>query len=204
MLADPKFRNNILFSLDADLRLRNVNRYFLPARDLRIYGEFGWDDTCCDTSYIPLKDAISGLIGVQLLGLFGVDGLEARLEHARSSQLSFTHNQFYRGYWTRGEVISHFSGTEGRDYYARVTNRISPDLMLGLELNRALVGNTTFGALNPQERRFGGGVDVSYRLYGSYSLFAQYQLAHVTNRNFRSGGDGLDHLFRVELTRAFR
>lgn len=42
VLADPKFRNNILFSLDADLRLRNVNRYFVPARDLRIYGEFGW------------------------------------------------------------------------------------------------------------------------------------------------------------------
>jgi hypothetical protein len=30
------------------------------------------------------------------------------------------------------------------------------------------------------------------------------QLMDVTNRNFRSGDDGLDHLFRVELTRSFR
>src|SRR5437016_10047162 len=33
---------------DADLRLRNVDRYFLPSRDFRLYGEFYWDDTCGD------------------------------------------------------------------------------------------------------------------------------------------------------------
>jgi len=38
----------------------------------------------------------------------------------------------------------------------------------------------------------------------TYSVFAQYQLMHVTNRNFRPGADGPDHLLRVELTRSFR
>lgn len=37
-----------------------------------------------------------------------------------------------------------------------------------------------------------------------FSLFAGYDLASVTNRNFWSGDDGFNHLIRFELTRAFR
>ncbi len=203
-LSDRRFRNNILFALDADVRLRDVHRFFVPARDLRIYGEFGWDDTCCETSYIPDKHAISGLVGIQLLGLFGVGALEARFEYAETSTLSFTHNQFYRGYWTRGEVISHFVGTEGNDYFARVTNRLTPNLMLGLELNRAVIGSTVFQAAVPKERRVSGGIDLSWRFWEKYSLFGAYQLMDATNRNFRRGDDGVDHLLRIELTRSFR
>ena len=204
VLADQRFRNNILFSLDADLRLRNVNQYFVPARDLRVYGEFGWDDTCCESNFVPLKDAISLLVGVQLFGLFGVEGLEARFEYAESSTLSFTHNQFFRGYWTQGAVISHFMGTNGTDFYARVTSRLSEDLMLGFELNRALIGNTTNAFAGPREDRLGGGIDVSYRFWEKYSIFGQYQLMRVKNRSFQPGDDGRDHLIRVELTRSFR
>lgn len=68
-------------------------------------------------------------------------------------------------------------GTVGEDYYARLTGWITPKLMLGFELDRALIGNTTnFVVANdlfPRERRIG----------------AQ---------------DGLDHLIRLELTRSFR
>ena len=53
-------------------------------------------------------------------------------------------------------------------------------------------------------RSFGGGIDVSYRVWDRYSLFAQYQLTGVENRNFRAGDGGLDHLLPFELTRSFR
>src|SRR5439155_1659123 len=44
--TNPEERTDSLTGFDADLRLRNVDHYFLPSRDLRLYGEFYWDDTC--------------------------------------------------------------------------------------------------------------------------------------------------------------
>jgi hypothetical protein len=129
---------------------------------------------------------------------------DVRFEYATTSNLSFVHHQFRSGYWTRGEVISHFIGTEGQDYYARATDRLTPDLMLGLWLNRAVIGSTASGFSGPKERRLGGGIDLSYRFHEKFSLFSGYELMRVTNRNFRSGDDGYDHLFRVELTHSFR
>ncbi len=202
--VDPRFRSDNVAAIDADLRLRNVNRYFLPAQDLRLYGEFGWDDTCCNDIFIPLREAISGLVGVHLLELFGLEGVDARFEYATSSRLSFNHSSFTSGYWTRGHVISHFMGTSGQDYFARVTNRLRPNLMLGLEVNRAVIGSTAANFPGPRERRVGGGIDLSYRFWEKFSLFGTYQLRDVKNRNFRPGDDGLDHLFRVEFTRSFR
>ncbi len=204
LLTARQFRNNNLFAVDADLRIRNVDRYLLPARDLRLYGEFGWDDTCCNSNFIPLREALSGLAGVHLLGLFGQDGLDARFEWAQSSHLSFIHGQFRSGYWTRGEVISHVMGTEGRDLYARLTSRLTESLMLGTEAGYTLIGTTVRNLFVPREERTYGGVDVSYRFWQRYSLFAQYQVGKVDNRNHKSGGDGFDHLLRLELTRAFR
>lgn len=203
-VAEPQLRSNNLFAIDADFRFRNVDKYYLPTRDLRIYGEFGWDDTCCESNFIPLREAVSQLVGVHAIGLFGIDGLEARAEYAETSRFSFTHDQFTSGYWTEGSVISHFAGTDGRDLYGRLTYRLSPTLMLGLEVDRAVIGNTSAGHPEPKERRTGGGIDLSYRFWDRYSLFAQYLVADVENRNFKSGDDGVDHLLRFELTRSFR
>lgn len=203
-VRQAKFHANNVFAVDADLRLRNVDKYFLPSRDLRLYGEYGWDDSCCETNFVPKYASSSGLLGAQLIGLFGVEGLEARVEWVRTSSLSFTHSQFYRGYWTRGSVISDFVGADGEEYFARLTQRFSRDVMVGAEIDRAIVGNTLRGFTGPRERRTGGAVDVSYRFWEKFSLFAQYQLMHVDNRDFRSGDNGFDHLVRLEVTRPFR
>jgi Capsule assembly protein Wzi len=199
-----QFRSNNLFAIDADVRLANVDRYHLPAKDLRLYGEFGWDDTCCASNFIPLRDAISALVGIHWINLFGQEGLEARAEYAKSSKLSFTHTQFNRGYWTRGEVISHFMGTNGEDFYTRLQSRVTSDVMIGVEGNRAVIGNTRNGFRGPTEQRIGGAIDVSWKFFGQYSLFAQYGLAKVDNRDFNPRNDGVDHLVRLELTRSFR
>jgi Capsule assembly protein Wzi len=202
-VTQAKFRSNNLFAIDADVRIPDVGRV-LPVSDARVYGEFGWDDTCCESNIIPLGDSISVLAGLHLLGLFGQEGLDGRVEYARSSRLSYRHGQFRSGYWTRGEVISHFMGTEGEDYFSRVTNRFHPDVMIGLELNRSVVGSTVAAFAGPKERTIAGAVDVSYRFLDVYTLFAQYRLARVDNRNFHPRDDGWDNMLRVELTRSFR
>jgi hypothetical protein len=201
--ADAKFRNNSLFAIDADVRIAGLDQYFLPMRDLRLYGEFGWDDTCCESNFIPLRDAISTLVGIHSLGVLGVEGLEANVEYTRSSRLSFRHTQFTSGYWTRGEVLSHYVGTDGEDYWGRLAYRVTDDLMLGVQGNRATLGRTSVRP-SVKERRLGVGVDVSYRFRERYAVFGQYLVSDVENRNFRAGDDGIDHLFRVEITRSFR
>ncbi|HUG36045.1 MAG TPA: capsule assembly Wzi family protein, partial [Candidatus Limnocylindrales bacterium] len=202
-VGEAKFRSNNLFAIDADLRIPNVDRV-LPVRDARLYGEFGWDDTCCNSNFIPLREAISVLLGVHFLGVFGQEGLDARAEYARSSSASFRHGQFRDGYWTRGEVISHIMGTEGEDFYARTSNRFHPNVMIGLELHRSVIGNTRVDVPGRKERTLAGGIDVSVRFLDVYSVFAQYRLAHVDNRNFRPSEDGWDNMLRFEVTRSFR
>ncbi len=76
--------------------------------------------------------------------------------------------------------------------------------MLGFEVDRAVIGSTTNATLLPQQRRLGGGVDVSYRFWERYAVFAQYLVSDVENRGFRTGDNGLDHVLRLELTRSFR
>jgi hypothetical protein len=214
--ARPEERTDDLTGLDADIRLRNVDRYFLPGRDLRLYGEFYWDDTCGEcgpssgvghwfaSNLLPKGSTTGGVGGVHLLGLFGQEWLDARFEYARTSPVSLNHDQFTSGYWTRGHVISDFVGTDGRDYFGRLTARFTPNLMVGLDFDRAVIGSTVKNFPGPQEKRFGGGIDLSYRFWEHYSLFAQYLMSEVKNRQFRAGDDGFDHLVRLELTRAFR
>ncbi len=76
--------------------------------------------------------------------------------------------------------------------------------MLGFEVDRAVIGSTTNPPLLPQQRRLGGGVDLSYRFWERYAVFAQYLVSDVENRGFRTGDNGLDHVLRLELTRSFR
>jgi hypothetical protein len=202
--GDERFRNNSLFSIDAELRFSNVDRYYIPARDMRLYTEFGWDDTCCSTAWLPLKDAASYLFGMHLMGLFGDDSLEARIELAFSSRFSFTHNQFTQGYWTRGHVMSHLMGTDGSSAFSRIAKRFGEDLMVGAGVRFAEIGNTTINANTPLEKRTGGAVDVTWRFARDWSLFGQFDVMYTRNRDFVSGDDGVDGIVLLELTRSFR
>src|SRR5207249_2290521 len=148
----PEERTNGLSGLDADLRLHDVDRYRFPSRDLRLYGEFYWDDTCGEcgpstgvghwfaSNLLPKGRTTGGVGGVHFLELFGQDWLDARFEYARTSPVSLNHDQFASGYWTRGHVISDFIGTDGTDYFGRLAARVSPNLMVGLDLDRAVIG----------------------------------------------------------------
>src|SRR5262249_61198192 len=103
-------------SVDADLRFRNLDRYYFPSRDLRLYGEFYWDDTCGEcgpssgighflaTNLLPKGSTVGAVGGVHFLGLFGQDWLEGRLGQARTSAQSYDPHQVTIGYRTRAHV----------------------------------------------------------------------------------------------------
>lgn len=203
-INQPEKRNNQLGSIDASIRLANLDRYGLPFRGLHLYGEFGWDDTCCNDIFVPDTDAVSWLVGALVTAPFGLEGVTARFEYAESSIFSFTHDQFTSGWASRDQVLSHVIGTDGRDVFFRLTTELTPRLMLALEASYTNVGPTQKVSPGAHEKRTGGAIELSYALLENLHLFAQYRGMHRENRNFDAGDDGFDHVLRVELTRFFR
>ena len=76
--------------------------------------------------------------------------------------------------------------------------------MFGVDFNPAVIGSTEIGFPGPKEKRFGGGIDVSYQFSDRYTLFVRHLVNDVKNRHFKAADDGIDHLIRLELTRSFR
>ncbi len=212
--ARPTHPSDSLLGVDGEVRVSNVNRFLVPARDVALYADVYWDDTCGEcipsgighffaSNFLPNRRTLGIVGGIHVVGLLGNDWLESRVEYAQTGPQSYNHDQFTTGYWTRGHVLGDFIGTDGSDYFARLIAHATPDVMLGLEIDRAIIGQTSNHPL-PEERRTGAGVDVSVRFARVYSVFAQYLFSDVRNRRFNAGSDGWDHLLRVELTRSFR
>jgi hypothetical protein len=197
-----RFRNNQLAALDVTLRIPRVSQYLPLVNDLKVYGEMGWDDTCCNDMWIPLKPG--GLVGVFATGLLGLPDVDGRVEYARTTSIQYNHTQFTDGFSYRRAVLSHFIGNEGSDLFARVTNRLTPDFLLGLELNFAQIGPTANDLqTRPREKRTALGVDLSYRLSKRQTLFGAYQFTAVKNRDFVTSSSDNDHLLRLEFTHSF-
>jgi hypothetical protein len=192
---------NNLLAFDAALRVPNAGRYIFVARDLMLYGEMGWDDT---VTGVIVPDKPGFLAGTLLSGLLGSPDTDLRLEYAQTSTISYTHHIYTTGYQYRGNVLSHFIGADGWDFYSRLIHRFTPDLTAGLELERASIGSVASGGVNkPREKRINFGVDLSYGLTKSLSAFGAYTFSDVNNRDFVSGADGRDHILRLELTHSF-
>jgi hypothetical protein len=214
--AHPEERSDSLLGVDADLRLRNVDRYFLPSRDLRIYGEFYWDDTCGEcgpssgvghwfaSNLLPKGKTTGGVGGVHLLGFFGQEWLDWRFEYARTSPVSLNHGsvherlldarprhlRLHRDGWSRLFRAAHRTGHPERDAGRR------PRSGHHREHGREFPRSATEVARRRRRRVLS--------FWERYSLFAQYLVSDVKNRQFRAGDNGFEHLIRLELTRSFR
>lgn len=193
----PRNINNLL-SLDITVRIPNVDRYIFVARDMSIYGEMGWDDT--RKGFIYPKDP-GGLVGTYLTGFLGDPKLDFRLEYANSSPIMFTHGNYTSGFTYKDDVLSHFIGTEGDEFYARLSREFGRDVLLGLQVSVADIGPTQTGfAGYPREKRNSIGPDFSYRFSERASIFAEYLYSHIENSGFVSGKTDDDHLFLLEFT----
>lgn len=198
---DP-LNNNTLLSADATFRLWNVSRYIPLFRDLEIYGELGWDDTCCEDIFIPLRPG--GIVGIYTPNLFRSSQTELRVEYAATSRIQFTHGLYTTGYSFKGRPISHFIGTEGSDFYVRVGRWLGPDLLFGLELDRARIGPVAAGTRGlPREKRFSAGFDLSYRFLKNVTFFGAYRFSSSDNLGSIPGQNQTTHLIRLEVTYSF-
>ena len=197
---DPRAINNVM-SLDATVRIPDVNRYIFIARDMSLYGEMGWDDTRKGWIY---PNQPGELVGAYLTGFLGDPKLDFRVEYTKTTSIMFTHGQYTDGFTHKDFVLSHFVGTDGDEIYARISRWITDDILLGLQASKADVGPTTSGLLDlPREKRYSLGLDSSYRITDRSSIFLEYDFSRIHNNNFISGEKENDHLLRVEFTYSF-
>jgi hypothetical protein len=191
--------NNVM-SFDATLRIPDVERYILVARDMAVYFDFGWDDTLFGL-FVP--DRPGGIVGALFTGLLGDPKLDLRLEYAKTSELQFRHFLYTSGYTNRGSVLSHFIGTKGSDAYARLSRWFSPDVLLGFQVSQSVIGSPLVPSNSAKEKRNSVGLDVFYRMSDASSLSLGLGFTRVDNRDFVAGRSGNDGLLRFEFNRSF-
>ena len=195
--------NNVM-SFDGTLRIPDVERFILIARDAAFYFDFGWDDTLFG---LIVPDKPGGIAGTYLTGLFGDPKLDLRIEYAKTSKIQFTHGLYTSGFTNRGSVLSHFIGTQGSDFYAKLTRWISPDLLLGFQGAKSQIGSTETPLSANLVDSLSFGFDISYRLSSNSSFFLGYDFARLRNENRNNAADKgslkNDNLFRFEFTRSF-
>jgi len=200
--VNSPLNTNSLFAIDFSLRLPNVARWFPLFKDVEIYGELGWDDTCCEDIYVPLLPG--GVVGLYTPNLFGSTGTELRIEYAATSKIQFTHSIYTSGYEFNGRPLAHFIGTRGDDFYIRLGRWFGPDVLVGLEFDRARIGPVAAGTLDlPREKRLAAGLDVSYRYSSALTLFWAYRFSSSDNLGSISDVDRTHHLLRFEATMSF-
>ena len=192
--------NNVM-SFDGTLRIPDVKRYILFARDAAFYFDFGWDDTKFG---LLMPDRPGGIVGTYLTGLFGDSKMDLRLEYAQTSEIQFNHNIYTSGFNNRGSPLSHFIGTDGSEMFARISRWINPDFLFGLQLSNAEIGPTAIRLSgSPREKRNSFAMDVSYRVSGDSSIFMTLDFANVEDRGFVSRQSATDSSFKIEFTRSF-
>jgi membrane-associated phospholipid phosphatase len=199
-IGESKFNTNQIYTLDATLRVPDVDRVIpLLTRDLTIYGEIGVDDTCCGNVIWPLKPAY--LVGLYLPNLFGRTDTEMRVEWAATTSFSFTHGIYTTGYSFEGFPLAHYVGARGQELYIRTARRLLPNLQVGGEFALAKVGPTTLAGLTlPREERKVFGADITFQPTRALSLLLGYRYERIQNKDFIPDQQVNNHVFRLEAT----
>jgi hypothetical protein len=196
-----RYSGNNLFQFDVSVRLADIGKYIPLSRDAEIYLDFGWDDTCCETAYIPLKPG--AIVGLYLPNLFLSPDTTFRVEYSNTSSFNFTHSTYADGYIRKRQVLSHFEGTAGEDLFFRLTQRLDRRLDVGIELDLARRGRTRAGLqFATKELHRHVGVDVSYRHSRNLTLNAAFRLEWVSNRGFVAGDDDINQMYTLSVTYA--
>ena len=190
------------WQIDASIRLADVGKYVPITRDAELYFDFGWDDTCCGTFYVPIYPG--GIVGLYLPNFLMSQDTTLRLEYANTSRFQFTSGTWQDGFQRKGQVISHFVGTMGDDFLVRLTHKLNPQTEVGIEYDWARIGQTQYGlAFSTKEVKQFFGVDVSYKHSPMLSLNFLGRVEWVDNRDFVAGKNDVNQIYTASATYAF-
>lgn len=199
---NSKYDTNQLYSLDGTFRLHDVDRVFPVTRDLVLYAELGVDDTCCNNILWPFKPGY--LVGVYFPNFLRRENTELRIEWAATTSFSFTNSIYSNGISFKGYPIAHYIGAKGQDFYGRLTERLLPNLQVGLEGGFAKVGTTNISQVNlPREERWYVGIDSSYQPTKNLSFYVGYRYENRKNVDLATGQNEINHIVQFGITYSF-
>jgi hypothetical protein len=196
-----KYAGDNLGQIDVTLRFANIGKYVPITRDVELYLDFGWDDTCCGSWYTPLQPGI--IVGAYLPNFLLSRTTTFVVEYSNTSTLQYNHSTWTSGYGRKGHVLSHFEGTKGEDLFFRLTHRPVGTVEIGLEFDMARRGQITLPGESLKERHRHAGMDLSYQHSNELSLQLMGRVEWVANRNFIAGDDDVNVLGLLTATYRF-
>jgi hypothetical protein len=166
-------RENELASLDASYRLRLPD--WIPARSARFYVDYAGEDAAGFHQYRPL-------LGLQLSDLLRMGRTDLRIEYnnnhvGRYPNVFYNHGLYTSGYTYKGRVIGHFMGTDSEDILVRATHYLSPDLILGADVER--LQHNLSGVLRPATYRYGADLSWFAPYNWQFRAAYRYEETHV-------------------------
>ena len=191
-----KFQSNQQVAIDLVLRWPNFDKILPLARSLKFYGEYGAEDT----GFLPDRRAY--LLGFFLGDLFLTGRIDLRLEYANTSpgdipHAWYSHSDYPPIYHER--IFGHHVGSDGEDYFVRLTAYLSRKLLLGIDFDAETQGSRS----NVKTNSYQWGADLEYLLHDRMSVKGRYIIEKFQDPSSIAGGNKIHHLFGLELHRNF-
>ncbi len=186
-----KLESNQQVAIDFSFRWPNLGKFLPIARSLKLYGEWGAEDTGTP------PDRRAYLLGLYLNDVLLTGRVDLRVEYANTSPKSvfnswYTHPDYPPTYHER--IFGHNVGSNAEDIFARLTAYLSPKMLLGLDFNVQNQGIRE--AVKTETYR--GGIDLDYLIQGQMSIKGRYILEKFDDPDSIAGGNATNHLFGIE------
>jgi len=191
-----KLDSNQQVAVDFVLRWPNFDKILPIARSLKFYGELGAEDTG------KLPDRRAYLFGVTLNDILLFGRMDLRLEYANTSPKSVPNAWYQHGSYPpiyHDRIFGHHVGSDGEEYFGRLTIYLSPKLLLGIDFDAETQGRR----LNVKTNNYQWGADLDCLINDRMNLKGRYILEKFRDPSSIAGGNNTHHLFGLELGISF-
>lgn len=187
-----KLDSNQQIAFDFSLRWPNFYKIIPIARSLRLYGEYGAEDT----GFLPDRRAL--LVGLGIYDLFLLGKIDIFFEYVDTSPAAFpaawyTHNFYPPIFHER--IFGHHAGSNADDFFMRLNVFISPQIKLGADFDYEFKGKW----VPHKTYTYQLGLDLEYLLKNNIRLKGRYVGQKFIDPSGIAGGDNISHLFGLEI-----
>ena len=188
---EGNLESNQQVSVDFAWRWPNMGYYLPVARSLKLYAEWGAEDT----GIFPDRRAY--LLGFFLTDFLKMGRIGLRFEYANTTVPAvpwawYTHGTYPPTY--HGLLFGDHLGSNGEEFFARLTYNISTKILLGLDFDYAKQGFYKTNQTSSQQL----GIDMIFLIRDRINIKGRYILQGFYDPDKIAGGDRILHLFGLE------
>jgi len=197
--AQDDLNTNQIGGIDVALYFDNIDRWVHILKSIELWGEWYGED---ESGGLPSDSGF--VVGLKFGDLFLTGRTDLIFEFAENVDSEeplvwYNHSIYQSGYRYEGDVMGHNMDTEARDYFIRLNQYITPDLILGLDYNR-------------QERRVHQDdredidrvdVDLTWQRTEKLRVQTAYRYENINSPNQTGGTDQDNHIFRLFMDYSF-